>query len=112
MDILACDIQMFRVLIEGPTDMFCYNKAVYKNYSAPESLLRKNHHIIYYNINQGTVEKLICRIFNEDTYTNLADIFTKVMPSLRRGQTQNGHTCFNHMLIVSIKVIGQDCTYN
>ena len=46
MDILASEIQMFRVPIEGPTDMFCDNEAVYKNYSAPESVLHKKHHSI------------------------------------------------------------------
>ena len=44
--ILACDIQMFRVPIEGPTEMFCENKVVYNNYSTPESVLSKKHHSI------------------------------------------------------------------
>ena len=50
LDIPASDIQMFRVPIEGPTEMFCENKVVYNNYSTPESVLRKKHHSIAYHM--------------------------------------------------------------
>ena len=33
--LLACDIQMFGVLIKIPTERFCDNEAVYKNSSTP-----------------------------------------------------------------------------
>ena len=51
-DILACDIQMFGIPIEGPTDMFCDNEVVYKNSSTPESVQRNKHHIIAYHMCQ------------------------------------------------------------
>ena len=89
LDILACDIQMVGVLIKGPTDMFCDNKAVYKNSSTPESVLRKKHHIITYHMCQEAVTAEICRITKEYTETNLEDIFTKVLPRPRRGQLLN-----------------------
>ena len=84
MDILACDIQMFGVPIEGPTDMFCDNEAVYKNSSTPDSVLHKNRHSVAYHMCQEAVTAGTCRIAKEDTETNLADIFTKVLPRPRR----------------------------
>ena len=36
-------LRMFGVPVDGPTDMFCDNKSVYKSSSMPESVLRKNH---------------------------------------------------------------------
>ena len=89
LDILACDIQMYGVPIEGPTGMFCDNKAVYKNSSTPESVLRKKHHIIAYHMCPEAVSAGICRIAKEYTDTNLADIFTKVVPRPRREQLLN-----------------------
>ena len=92
LDILACDIQMLGVPIEGPTYMFCDNEAVYKNSSKPESILCKKHHIIAYYMCPEVVAARICRITKEYTETNLADIFTKVMPRPRREQLLNFFT--------------------
>ena len=75
LDILACDIQMFVVLIKGPMDMFCDNEVVYKNSSTPESILRKKHHIIFYHMCREAVVEGICRTAKEDTETKLVDIF-------------------------------------
>ena len=54
--------------------MFCDNKAVYKNSSNLESVLRKKHHNISYYMYQEAVAAGICRIAKEDTETNLADV--------------------------------------
>ena len=43
---LRYKLSMFGVPVGGPTDMFYDNKAVYKNSSTPESVLRKNHHSV------------------------------------------------------------------
>ena len=71
LDILACDIQMFGVPIEGPTYMFFDNEAVYKNSSTPESVLCKKHHIIAYYMCQEAFASGICHIAKEDTYNKL-----------------------------------------
>ena len=42
LDILACDIHIVGLPINGPTDIFCDNEAIYKNSSTPESLICKN----------------------------------------------------------------------
>ena len=77
-------LRMFGVPVDGPTDMFCDNKAVYKNSSTPELVLRKKHHSVAYHKCRDAVASGICRISKEDTDTNLADIFTKVLPGLRQ----------------------------
>ena len=89
---LRYKLRMFGVPIEGPTDMFCDNEAVYKNSSTPESVLRKKHHSIAYHMCREAVAAGICRIAKEDTETNLADIFTKVLPRPRRENLLNAFT--------------------
>ena len=42
--VLKYELRMFGVKIEGPTDMFCENKVVFKNTSTPEYLYRKKNH--------------------------------------------------------------------
>ena len=83
---LRYKLRVFGVPIEVPTDIFCDNKAIYKNSSTPESVLRKKHHIIAYHMCREAVAARICRISREDTETNLGDIFTKLMPRLIKEQ--------------------------
>ena len=89
---LRYKLRMFGVPIEGPTDMFCDNEAVYKNASTPESVLRKKHHSISYHMCREAVAAGVCRIAKEDTETNLSDLFTKVLPRPRRETLLNMFT--------------------
>ena len=75
---------MFGVTIDGSTDIFCDNEAVYKNASTPEYQLRKKHHNILYHMSREAVDSGACRMEKEDTETNLSDLFTKVLPRPRR----------------------------
>ena len=81
---LRYKLRMFGVPIEGPTNIFCNNKAVYKNCSIPESTLRKKHHSIAYHRNREAVAAMTCWIAKEDTKTNLSDLFTKILPYVTR----------------------------
>ena len=81
---LRYKFRMFGVPIDGPTDMFCNNEAVYTNSSTPELVLRKKHHSVTYHKCHEAVTSGISRISKEDTETNLSDIFTKVLPGPRR----------------------------
>ena len=90
---------MFDVPVDGPTDMFCNNEDVYKNSSTPESVLRKNHHSVAYQKYREAVASGICRIAKEDTETNLADIFTKVLPGPRRERLMEMFTYWKLQLI-------------
>ena len=70
--------------MNGPTDMFCDNEAVYKNTSTPESQLKKKHHSISYHMSREAVASGACWIAKEDTETNLSDLFAKVLTRARR----------------------------
>ena len=81
---LRYKLRMFRVSIEEPTNIFCDNEAVYKNFSIPDSTLRKKHHSIAYHRNREAVAVMTCRIAKEDTKTNISDLFTKFLPCVTR----------------------------
>ena len=46
---LRYKLRMFVVPLEGPTDMFCDSKSVFKNKYTPESVWYKKHHSIPYH---------------------------------------------------------------
>ena len=75
--------EQFGVPIDGSTDIFCDNEAVYKNASTPESQLRKKHHSISYHMSREAVASGACRMTKEDTETNLSDLVTKMLPRPR-----------------------------
>ena len=81
---LQYKLRMFGVLIEGPANTFCNNKAIYKNCSIQYLTLRKKHHSIAYHCNIEAVAAMTCRIAKEDTKTNLSDLFTKILPCVTR----------------------------
>jgi hypothetical protein len=81
---LRYKLRMFGVPIEGPTNIFCDNEAVYKNTSLPESTLKKKHHAIAYHRCREAVAAETVRVAKEGTQTNLSDLFTKLLPQARR----------------------------
>ena len=90
--VLRYKLRIFGVPIDGSTYMFCDNEAVYKNASMPELQLRKKHHIIAYQMSRESVASGASRIAKEDTETNLADLFTKILPRPRRELLLNKFT--------------------
>ena len=86
---LRYKLRMFGVPLEVPTGMFCDNEAVLKNTSNPESVLRKKHHSTTYHKCREAVSALICCIAKEDTKTNLAYMFTKILGITRREWIMN-----------------------
>ena len=83
---LRYKLRMFEVPIEGPTNIFCDNEAVYKNTSLPESTLKKKHHSIAYHRCREAVAAQTVRVAKEGTKTNLSDLFTKVLSQARRDE--------------------------
>jgi hypothetical protein len=81
---LRYKLRMFGVPIDGPTNVFCDNEAVYKNTSLPESTLKKKHHAIAYHRCREAVAAGTVRVAKEGTRTNLSDLFTKLLPQPRR----------------------------
>ena len=81
---LAYKLRMFGVPIDGPARMFCDNESVVKSSSFPESRLKKKHvSIAYHKIREAIAAKKIL-VYYESTSTNLADLFTKVLPHIKR----------------------------
>ena len=81
---LRYKLRMFGVPMEGPANVYCDNEAVYKNITIPSSVLSKKMHSISYHFCREAVAAGIVRIAKEDTTTNLADLFTKIMSRFRR----------------------------
>ena len=89
---LRYKLRMFEVPINGPTNIFCDNEAVTKNYSDPTLMLKKKHHLIAYHRKREAVAAGTCRITKEDTDTNLSDLFTKLLSQIRREDLLNKFT--------------------
>ena len=90
---LKYKLRMFGVPLEGtmkngsmqqPASMYCDNEAVYKNITIPTSVLSKKMHGISYHFCREAVASGTCRVAKEDTLTNLADLFTKVLGRVKR----------------------------
>ena len=82
--VLQYKLRMFGVPMDGSTDIFYDNEAVYKNASTPEYHIRKKHHSILYHMIREAAASGVCTMAKEDTETNLSDLFTKVQPQPRR----------------------------
>jgi hypothetical protein len=76
---LKYKLRMFGVPLLGPADIFCDNESVVINCSTPESTIKKKYHSIAYHHNRETVAIGTVRIVKEDSDTNLADLFTKLL---------------------------------
>jgi hypothetical protein len=81
---LRYKLRMFGVPLDNATNIFCDNEAVYKNTMMPESTLKKKHHSIAYRRCREAVAAGTVRVAKEGTKTNLSDLFTKLLPQLRR----------------------------
>jgi hypothetical protein len=77
-------LRMFGVPLDGPAQVFCDNQGVVKNTSVPESVLTKKHNAINYHAVREAAAAGVLQVHKEDTQTNLADLFTKVLPADRR----------------------------
>ena len=54
-ELLCNKLRMFSVPVEGPTNVFCDNEAVFKNTSIPDSMLKKKHTSICYHRSREAV---------------------------------------------------------
>ncbi|KAL7530954.1 hypothetical protein ACHAXR_003776 [Thalassiosira sp. AJA248-18] len=77
-------LKCFGVTLSGPTNVFCDNQAMYKNTSNPESMSNKKDNAISYHIcREAQAAGMMC-VAKEDTDTNIADAFTKLLPYFRK----------------------------
>ena len=77
-------LRMFGIPLDGPAFVFCDNQGVVKNTSIPESVLTKKHNAINYHAVREAAAAGVLEVHKEDTQTNLADLFTKVLHADRR----------------------------
>jgi hypothetical protein len=81
---LRYKLRMFGIPIDGSTDVLCDNQSVVTSSSVPESTLSKKHNsICYHRVREACAAGTI-RIAKEATGTNLADLFTKPLPTPQR----------------------------
>ena len=83
---LRYKLRMFGIPIAGPCDMLCDNNAVVQNSQAPHSTLQKKHNSICYHRVREAVAAGTILVHKEDSETNIADLFTKLLPWDRRRQ--------------------------
>ena len=81
---LRYKLRMLGIPMEGPTNVFCDNEAVFKNTSIPDSTLKKKHMSICYHLVNEAVAAHTMWVTKESTTTNLADLFTKPLTDSRR----------------------------
>eukprot|EP00804_Cyclotella_cryptica_P006149 CCRYP_018443-RA/>CCRYP_018443-RA protein AED:0.42 eAED:0.42 QI:0/0/0/1/0/0/2/0/220 len=79
-------LKMFDVPITGAANVYCSNKGVVSNTSIPESTLSKKHNSINYHVIHKSVAAGIMCVAKENTLTNLADVFTKLLPFLQKSE--------------------------
>mgnify|MGYP000187859586 CR=1 FL=1 len=82
---LRYKLKMMGIGVEDPADVFCDNEAVVKNSSTPESALTKKHIAICFHKVRECCAAGIIRVGWIDGKSNPADLFTKVLPAVKRG---------------------------
>ena len=87
---LRYKLRMLGVPLEGPARMMCDNSSVVYNGSFPESTLKKKHVAISYHRVREFVSAQKGIIYYEQSQSNIADLFTKVLPANIRCRLING----------------------
>ena len=90
---LRYKLQMLGVPLEGPTNVFCDNEAVFKNVSQPDTTLKKKHTSNCSHYCREAVASWTIRIAKEGTITNLSNLLTKPLTHFIR---ENLLDCFTY----------------
>jgi hypothetical protein len=84
MEALMYKLRMFGVPIDGPADVYCDNQSVVDSSSLPQRTLQKKHNAIYFHKVREAAAIGVIRVAKIDGTENLADLFTKVLPTATR----------------------------
>ena len=87
---------MFGVPVAGPTDVMCDNNSVVNNAQRPESVLSKKHLSICFHRVREAVARCIIRVGKIESTRNLADLFTKCLPTATRAYLLGGMVAMTH----------------
>ena len=77
-------LRMFGIRLIGPASVYFDNKEIYKNVSIIDSVLNKNHYSVLYHACREAVSSEMIIVENEDTMTNVSDLFTKIITKVVR----------------------------
>ena len=91
-------ICMFGVLLDGPNDVFFDNLEVVKIYQRTNIRFSKKHNAICYHRVHETVSDGYVRLASDTTKTFFSDLFTKILPGLKRYQLVTDILCLNNVL--------------
>jgi hypothetical protein len=83
---LRTKLRQFGVHLDGPCNIFLYNKSVVTQSTKPESTLTKKHNSIAYHKVRESVAMGVQRIFFEKGCDNQADCLTKSLPAYKLKQ--------------------------
>ena len=81
---LRYKLKMMGIQVEDPANVFCDNEAVAKNSATPGSVLLKKHNAICFHKVRECCAAGIIRVGWIDAKSNPADLFTKVLPKIKR----------------------------
>ena len=81
---LRYKLRMMGVPIDGPANVFCDNESVVKSTMNPESTLKKKNVSIAYHKVRECFAAGIIDVYFQYSEDNLADVFTKVLPVVKR----------------------------
>ena len=70
---------MFGIPIDGATNVYCNNEAVFKNVVNPDSTLNKKQHSMRHYYCRQIVVAGVVRVAKEDSSTKKVYVFTKCM---------------------------------
>ena len=90
MDGIRYKLKMFGVPLEGETRILCDNQSVIKNGSFPESVLKKKHCSVAYHVVREHIASGKALLYYENSKSNLADLFTKVLNAETRNRLIRG----------------------
>ena len=81
---LRYKLRMFGVPIDGPGDVYCDNQSVVESSSLPQRTLQKKHNAICFHKVRESAAMGTIRVAKVEGTENLADLFTKVLPTITR----------------------------
>ena len=81
---LQYKLRMFGIPVDGPSNMFCDNKLVYKNVTFAKSTLKKKHNSICFHCVSECVAASIVVVHKVKSSFNLSNILTKLLPANQR----------------------------
>ena len=81
---LRYKFRMFGIPLDGPCNVFCDTEAVPKSSINPEATLKRKYISIAFHQSREAVAAGVMLVFYENTKTNHADLFTKILPHVTR----------------------------